>query len=528
MTTPNFRDQDIGDDWTVPSTASKSTFDTESYVNMGHEVPALQLSAMPRNESIGAFSNQSTTQVCVNIKACELLNEDDDKRMPVDIVVALDISSSMAGEKLNDCKRTLELMLRNLTSKDRLGLISYGSQAKVEIPACFVTEENKANALQKIKSLAGRGSTNLSGGLSLAMHEMNIIDKPNAVRSIFLLTDGMANTGIISTEGLISMVQNFNENQAPSEEMNDMRLQEPSDTASVDTKPKTITVNSMSPVSLFSFGYGSHHNSDMLRAVSDVSPGGAYYFVQNDSDVSSAFGDAMGGLLSVVAQSAVVTISVPLNAVSNGVKILNVYHKDQIKRDNGSFTINVGDFYAEETRDVLFELRLSNAPSETAVPHVSVTLSYMDVIHKKAAASVPVECSIGRPPNGELSPTDMHVESQWLRVRVIQEMEAADREARGNNLEAASKRMQRNIDFILASPANQQPMVMALKTDAQDVIRGFKSASQYRSMGTHTMQSKSTQLRRQRCMESSASTRNFYRSSKKAAYTSHFQKKEEK
>jgi hypothetical protein len=55
--------------------------------------------------------------------------------------------------------------------------------------------------------------------------------------------------------------------------------------------------------------------------------------VQNDSDMSSAFGDAMGGLLTVVAQSAVLTLSVPPNAATKGVKILNIYHKEHIKRE---------------------------------------------------------------------------------------------------------------------------------------------------------------------------------------------------
>ena len=48
----------------------------------------------------------------------------------------------------------------------------------------------------------------------------------------------------------------------------------------------------------------------------------------------SASGDAIGVVLSVVAQSAVVTISVPPEAAGAGVKISDVHHNDKVLREN--------------------------------------------------------------------------------------------------------------------------------------------------------------------------------------------------
>jgi hypothetical protein len=56
------------------------------------------------------------------------------------------------------------------------------------------------------------------------------------------------------------------------------------------------------PVSMLCFGYGSDHNAAILRDIASATETGSYYYVKDDRDVGSAFGDAMGGILSVVAQ----------------------------------------------------------------------------------------------------------------------------------------------------------------------------------------------------------------------------------
>ena len=58
-------------------------------------------------------------------------------------------------------------------------------------------------------------------------------------------------------------------------------------------------------------------------------------------------------------------------------------------------------------------------------------------------------------------------------------------------------------------------MVFAMQTDVQDVLNGFRSAEQYRSVGTHRATNKKTYMAKQRCMESRASAHNVYRSLKK-------------
>jgi hypothetical protein len=497
------------DDWT-----DTSTMETESFVDVESvDNAALDFLVTPRHVMVGMDSNLATTLACVTIKACEI-PDDDEKRAPVDIVVTLDVSTSMFGKKLELCKRTLEMLLRVLSSKDQFALISYGSNATVEIPARNMTKENKEMALQRIKEISCNGCTNLSGGLTLAAQEMCSIQCPNQVRSIFLLTDGHANEGVTDRSGLVSIVKSFSTCSLPVGQFNDeCRMDE----TQKDEKPKSIDI--AAPIPIHCFGYGSDHDSNILQMIANATPGGTYYFVDNDSNVKSAFGDAMGGVLSVVAQSAVVTIRVPLTAAALGAEIVNVHHKDKIQRDNGSYTIAVGDFYAEETRDVLFDIKLARGePGLNPIPHAMVQLSYTDTICKTTCTAGPIVCSIARPKGSEVSESNPQVEAQWLRIFAAGEMEAADAEAQNSNLQAAIDRLNNIMTMITgAAPAvRSTPLVMALQTDIRCVQSHFSSMAKYRSVGQHAIRQKGAYLVQQRCTESTPEASNAYRVSKKS------------
>jgi hypothetical protein len=509
-------DNSVLDDWTAASTV-----ETEAFVNVGRvDDTALDFVVTPRHGMVGIDSNMATTQACVTITACEIPDEDD-KRAPVDIVVALDVSTSMYGKKLELCKRTLEMLLRVLSSKDQFALISYGSKATVEIPARKMTNENKEMALKRIKEISCNGCTNLSGGLTLAAQEMRSIQSPNQVRSIFLLTDGHANEGVTDGPGLVSIVKSFSTCSLPVGQFNECSLDE----TQKDEKPKSIDI--AAPIPIHCFGYGSDHDSKILQMIADATLGGTYYFVDSDSNVKSAFGDAMGGVLSVVAQSAVVTISVPLTAAALGVEIVNVHHKDKIQRDNGSYTITVGDFYAEETRDVLFDIRLARGePGVNPIPHAMIQLSYTDTIYKTACTAGPILCSIARPKGSEVSESNPQVEAQWLRIFAAGEMEAADAEAQNNNLQAAIDRLNNTMSMIAgtAPAVRSTPLVMALQTDIRCVQSNFSSTAKYRSVGQHAIRQKGAYMMKQRCTESTPESSNAYRVSKKTKMATFFKK----
>jgi hypothetical protein len=167
----------------------------------------------------------------------------------------------------------------------------------------------------------------------------------------------------------------------------------------------------LSPITMNCFGYGADHNSTLLSELATAASG-SYYFVENDSSVGTAFGDALGGVLSVVAQNVVLNVKVAPEGATLGAEIVSALYKGALKRENGAYSVTVGDFFAEETRDVLFEVKLAN-PSTVylaLVPHVIVSMAYTDTILKRPIQVVPKNCGIARP-DGTESPMPT---STWL------------------------------------------------------------------------------------------------------------------
>ena len=52
---------------------------------------------------------------------------------------------------------------------------------------------------------------------------------------------------------------------------------------------------------VFTFGYGTEHDSDLLHAVSEAGHG-LFYYIDTPDSIPDSFCDCLGGLLSVTAQ----------------------------------------------------------------------------------------------------------------------------------------------------------------------------------------------------------------------------------
>lgn len=106
---------------------------------------------------------------------------------PVDTVLALDASSSMRGEPLEQAKAAAIGFVNNMGGDDRTGIVSFGKSVKVEQP--LTGDATKLE--QAINRLKVSPMTPLYDALVLAAEEADRTTNP---RAIVLLTDG-ANWG---------------------------------------------------------------------------------------------------------------------------------------------------------------------------------------------------------------------------------------------------------------------------------------------------------------------------------------------
>merc|ERR1719335_1573605 len=116
----------------------------------------------------------------------------------------------MSGKKLSLCIQTVKFLLTQLKSTDRLSLVSYDTDVRSDFGLTLMNDAGKKIATAALDKLRAGSMTNLSGGL---MQSVKNLGPPtqgcssDAIRSILLLTDGLANHGITATAPLVKLLQ---------------------------------------------------------------------------------------------------------------------------------------------------------------------------------------------------------------------------------------------------------------------------------------------------------------------------------
>ncbi|MBN8546328.1 MAG: VWA domain-containing protein [Ignavibacteria bacterium] len=113
--------------------------------------------------------------------------------VPKDVVFVLDISGSMAGEKMTAAQSALVYCVNRLREKDNFQIIKFGTEAeKVFSSFMKADKKNKESAEQKIKKMEALGGTNIEEALKLALKEKGEKDRPFYV---VFITDGKPTIG---------------------------------------------------------------------------------------------------------------------------------------------------------------------------------------------------------------------------------------------------------------------------------------------------------------------------------------------
>ncbi len=123
----------------------------------------------------------------------ELSPDQGSKRIPSNVVLLIDSSSSMGGNKWSTVKQAAVELVESLKDEDRVGVVLFGSQAKEIFPLASLSQ-NRGTMIEALKKLESpSGVTNLEAGLQQAygcFDARSSSDKVKRVNHIILLTDG--------------------------------------------------------------------------------------------------------------------------------------------------------------------------------------------------------------------------------------------------------------------------------------------------------------------------------------------------
>jgi len=281
------------------------------------------------------------------------------------------------------------------------------------------------------------------------------------VRSVLLMTDGCPTTGITTLPGVV-------------EEMKRQLLNTPSCT-------------------VHTFGYGNDHSDKMLRAISDEAMG-IYYFVEHKDHIPDAFGDCIGGLLSVVGQN--VTLSIE---GVNGATVLGVHTGFKTeKKEDGSFVVQLGDLQSEEKRDILCKVALPAITEASLTQIVKFNLSYFNVLESRQVDYehyAIMDRPDAVPESVEVNPI---IDQQKNRLLTADVLSRAKQMADANDLVGARDLVTKAKQTINESISGEEPFCKALIADLNECLSGLVDRRQYTTSGTFTMSSKATSHYQQR------------------------------
>src|SRR6185369_4410647 len=212
-------------------------------------------------------------------------------RDPVNLAIVLDRSGSMSGEKLELAKRAVETAVDRLLPTDRFAIVCYDDRIDVVVEATAASREAKTNAIERLRAIDARGSTDLAGGLLRGAEQVALAMAPAGVNRVLVLTDGLANVGIVDPAELARHAR--------------------------ELRARGVTTST--------FGVGADFDEALLQSMADAG-GGHFYFIEHAAQIQDHIATEVGELLQVVARDVSLEVTAPDGVV---VTTLSPYQLEQ-------------------------------------------------------------------------------------------------------------------------------------------------------------------------------------------------------
>lgn len=193
----------------------------------------------------------------------------------VDLVIVLDRSGSMGGDKMHNALGAIRGLLDRLTPADRFALVTYASDVRMESGLLPVTPANRERLAATVNRVRAGGGTNLGGGLRMGIDTLRSAETTKGVSRVVLISDGLANEGIVDPGVLGRMASEATEHR----------------------------------LSVSTVGVGADFNEQLMTSLADRGTG-AYYFLDRPDAFASVFESAFREARQTVASG--VEIRVPL------------------------------------------------------------------------------------------------------------------------------------------------------------------------------------------------------------------------
>lgn len=251
-------------------------------------------------------------------------------RPPSNTALVIDQSGSMQGQRLRHAVVAAKAWIDRANDGDVISLSTFANGGNVDWPASSLSPAIRSELTSTLDALVAGGGTCLSCGVERALTQ--VARSEHRVRQLLVLSDGVANAGIVDEAGFEPIADDFRERG----------------------------------ISITTIGLGSTYDARLLSALS-LSTNGNHYFVGSPSELPAVFEQEARGMQETLVADAKATID-----LGPGVEVVKVFDRS-FHREGSRVTVPFGVLAPEATKTVLVKVRLPKGGATAPVADVRVS-----------------------------------------------------------------------------------------------------------------------------------------------------------
>ncbi len=262
-------------------------------------------------------------------------------RAPISMAVVLDTSGSMGGEKIDQAKRSVIQLLRDMRDDDEIAFVRYSSDSELVQPLARIGDVRE-KLIAKVQALQAGGGTNIPPALQAGLAQLAEVKTGN-VRRIVLASDGLDGT------------------RAASEAI--------AKTASA----RGVTVSSM--------GIGLDFDEGYMGSIA-LAGHGNFGFVKDAGSLATFLNRELKETASTVVENATARLELP-----KGVRFVRAHGGDVVSTaDTTKLDLSMGALFAGDHRRVVLELDASLEAGD--IEQIASQVSWARVGGEKTSATL--------------------------------------------------------------------------------------------------------------------------------------------
>jgi Ca-activated chloride channel homolog len=246
----------------------------------------------------------------------------EEERKDANLIFVIDVSGSMGMDnRLDLVKRSLELLVEQMRPSDTVGIVVYGTDARVVLEP--TSGADKETILRAINRLQPEGVTNAEAGIRLGYRESMRAFKPDGINRVILLSDGVANMGETEADAILSEVKGY-----------------------VDEG-----------VTMATFGFGMDNYNDTLMEQLADNGDGFYAYIDDMGEARRLFIERLTSTLQTIAMDAKVQVDFNPDVVMR-YRLVGFENRAIADEDFRNNKVDAGEVGAGHSVTALYEIKL--------------------------------------------------------------------------------------------------------------------------------------------------------------------------